>query len=457
LARQAAAAHTPASARAIAWDILRKVEEHGAHADAALARQLNAARGLPVRDQALITRLVYGTLAWQGYLDHILNSFARRAPADIDSAVRVLLRLALFQTCLLTRIPAFAAVNTAVDLAKQYRHGAAATFVNAVLRRAASNWTHVEFPSRDDDPLGYLATRLSHPAWLVERWIDRYGFDETEALLHANNAPGPTVLRVNHRAIDRTTLMSQLVASGCAASATIYSPSGVRIEAAGAPELLPGYTAGHFSVQGEAAQLVSLLVAPAPDARVLDACAAPGGKTTHIAELMDDRGQIVALDPNRRSMLRLQQTTARLRLTSITPIVTRAEGWHDQSLFDCVLIDAPCSGFGTLRAHPEIKWRRTPLDIHAGAQLQTRLLDRLAGRVRPGGIVVYATCTLTHEENEDVLNGFLRTHPEFHIEDPRPLLPHAAQSLVGEDDVVRTWPHRHDMDGFFAARLHHVA
>jgi len=439
-------------ARALAWEILQAVEA-GGYADALLGHRLTQS-GLATRDQALATRLVYGTLAWQGYLDHIIAAFSRRPPHELDAPIRILLRLALFQMCVLSKIPDFAAVNTAVQLSKSFRGGSVAGLVNAVLRRATTEWQQVTFPSPQDDPIGYLATRWSHPGWLVERWLARYGFDETEALLRANNEAAPTVLRANCCKTEPAELLARLRGAGCSADATTYSPFGICVEHAGPPERLAGYTEGLFSLQGEASQLVGLLVAPRPGQRVLDACAAPGGKTTHLAELMENRGEIVALDPSARGIERVARMSQRLGLSIVRAMVADAAEWRPADvLFDAVLVDAPCSGLGTLRQHPEVRWRRTPDDIAGLAALQQRLMLHLSEFVRPGGTLVYATCTLSAEENDDVLASFLHAHADFCIDDPRSLLPDTVRSLIGTDGVLRTFPHRHGLDGFFAVRL----
>lgn len=441
-----------ADPRALAWEILRRVEEGGAYADALLGHTLRTNK-LERRDHALLTRLVYGTLAWQGYLDHIIAVFCRRPPAQLDVPVRTMLRLALFQISLLSRIPAFAAVSTAVELAKRFRGGAAAGLVNAVLRRAVAGWQDVSFPSRQDDPIGHLSARLSHPRWLVERWVAQFGVDETEALLRADNEPAPTVARLNRLRSELGRLLDELRGAR-EAELCSYSPVAIRIGDGGGSEAVPAYAAGLFSLQGEASQVVSFLVDPQPGERVLDACAAPGGKATHMAELMDNRGEIVAVDINARGIERLRRLARRLGLSIVRPTVTDVLTWHPgEALFDRVLVDAPCSGLGTLREHPEIKWKRKPEDIAARANLQRQLLLRAADWVRPGGILVYATCTIAAEENDDVLTWFVAQRPAFAVDDPRPSLPPGVHGLIGSDHVLRTFPQRHGLDGFFAARL----
>lgn len=439
--------------RALAWHILRRVEEEGAYADALLGHAPDAAQ-LGARDRALLTRLVYGTLAWQSYLDHITTAFSRRPAAALDPAVRTLLRLALLQICVLTKIPPFAAVNTAVELAKTIRGGAASGLVNAVLRRAVDGWKHVSFPSPQNDPAGYLSTRLSHPRWLVEDLIARYGLSEAEVMLRGNNNSAPTTMRINRLRTDSAALLERWREAKVAGELCRYSPVGVHLANGAQAERLPGYAEGLFSVQGEASQLVGLLLDVRPGEQVLDVCAAPGGKATHLGELMDNRGEIAALDISAPGTARLQRTAQRLGLSIIHAAVGDATTWSPgKTRFDRVLIDAPCSGLGTLRQHPEIKWRRTPEDITSLAALQERILLRAAGWVRPGGVIVYATCTLTAQENEGVVSAFLRQRPSFALDDPRPSLPGSAAELVDGEGYLRTFPHRHGLDGFFAARL----
>lgn len=437
--------------RRLAWQILQRVED-GAYADVLLGTAL-AAGGLSPRDQSLAVRLVYGCLAWQGYLDHLAGSFSKKGIGQLDVPIRCLLRLGLLQICKLSRVPAFAAVNHAVELAKEHRGGAASGFVNAVLRRAAREWQAVEIPH--DSPASKLAVELSHPRWLVEHWLAEYGLDETTALLQANNEAAPTTVRINPRQATPAQVGEALRGHGCRVTPCRYAPAGLILEATGALPALATHRDGWMTPQGEASQLVGLLAAPAPGSRVLDACAAPGGKTTHLAEAMDDRGTVIALDTHASGVAAIQRQQKRLGLTCIDAQVADATAWQAApGSFDTILVDAPCSGLGTLRQHPEIRWRRSAQSIHALASTQSRLLAHLAELVRPGGTLVYATCTLVREENEHQVRGFLAAHGDFVIADPRPHLPPEAHELCGSDGMVRMQPHRHGLDGFFAARLH---
>ena len=446
-----APAPPPADARRLAWQVLRAVEE-GAFADAALGERLRGAR-LDARDRALATQLVYGTLAWQGLLDRGIAQFGRD-PHRLDAPVRTLLRMALFQLVKLDRVPEFAAVDTAVELAKELKRGTVAGLINAVLRRFLREGKQIHVRSRETDLVGHLSATYSHPSWLVARWLGELGAADTEALLRANNTPAPTVVRVNRARIGSDALAAALAADGIASQPGAVSVDALVVEPHGDPSELPGFREGHYTLQAEASQLVVALLDPPPGGRVLDVCAAPGGKTTAAAERVGPTGRVVAMDRNRAGVQLLRREAARLGLSNVAALQTDASALPlGDWAADAVLVDAPCSGLGTLRQHPEIRWRRRPEDIAALAALQTRLLAAAAEHVRPGGVLVYATCTISAAENEAVVDAFLADHADFAIDDPRPHLPGAAHELIDDRGFLRTFPHRHGLDGFFAARL----
>jgi 16S rRNA (cytosine967-C5)-methyltransferase len=430
-------------ARVVAHDVLVRVETTAAFADVLLAARLaDAARS--AADQALATRLVYGTLAWQARLDHELAALVTTRLDRLEAPVRAALRLGLYQLRFLDRVPAYAAVDASVRLAGRR----AAGFVNAVLRRATRE--PVPLPDAAADPLARLAVEWSHPRWLVERWAREIGAAELPALLAADNERATTTVRANRRRAPRDTVVAELAAAGIPACAARFAPDAIAIER-GAARLraAPAWGDGRLAFQGEASQLVTLLLGDMRDARVLDACAAPGGKATYAAEL--GARLVVALDAHIGGAARIAADAMRLGADVIRVAVAdaRRPPLRDAA-FDAVLVDAPCSGLGTLRRHPELRWRRRPEDVPRLAALQREILTGVARLVRPGGVLVYAVCTLTRDENEDVVRGFLATHPGFEIEDPRGLVPGA---LVGADGFLRTLPHRHGLDGFFAARL----
>ncbi|HLK12623.1 MAG TPA: 16S rRNA (cytosine(967)-C(5))-methyltransferase RsmB [Candidatus Binatia bacterium] len=437
-----------ADPRAIAHAVLVRVETTEAFADALLARRL-ADAALAPPDQALATRLVYGTLAWQGRLDHHLARLVHAPLASLDPPVRAALRLGLYQLLFLDRVPAHAAVDASVRLAGRRR--GAAGLVNAVLRRAArAGRAGLGLPPRRD-LLERLAVEWSHPRWLVERWAAEFGVEPLAALLAADNEPGSVAVRANPARTTRAALAGELASAGVETVPCRFAPDALLI-ARGAARVrdLAAYREGRVAFQGEASQLVVRLLEVGPGARVLDACAAPGGKATYAAAL---GATVVALDQNVAGLRRLRAEALRLGVTGAHPVVGDARRPPAAAAFDAVLVDAPCSGLGTLRRHPELRWRRRPEDVARLAALQRDLLDGVAALVRPGGTLVYAVCTLAREENADLIAIFLARHPEFVVEPATGHLPAAAAVAVTAEGFLRTLPSRDGLDGFFAARL----
>ena len=445
------------SVRQLASEILFKVDTRKAYADILLDHSLKDA-ALSDRDRALLTELVYGTLRWRGKIDARLNPHFRRSLEDTDPFVRNLLRVASYQLLFLDKIPDYAAVNEAVQLAKAHGGNKVAGFVNAVLRNFLREKDDTVEPQPTNDRQATLANEHSHPQWLINKWLDYFGREETEALMRANNEIAPLVLRVNSCKSCREALLALLLKSGVSAVATGWSPVGISVKSSSPVNQLPGFQEGLFQVQGEASQLVSYLLSPEKGERVLDACAAPGGKTTHIAELMANTGEVIALDKSEKGIDKIRENAARLGLTSLR--AAKADIRHPlpaefRSPYDRILVDAPCSALGTLRSHPEIKWHRNESDIKRLAHLQKQIIDQVVHYLKPGGILVYSTCTLTQDENENVVEDFLQEHKEFVLDDAAGYLPRDASSLVRGSHYM-TLPHRHNTDGFFAARMRRV-
>lgn len=437
-------------ARRIAVETLLRVERDRAWADVALSGALGAAT-LDARDRALTTRLVYGTLAWQGLLDWHLGNLANREVASLDLPLRVILRMGMYQILLLERIPPHAAVDTSVELAKRYVR-AASGMVNAVLRRALRERDTLSMPD-PTDAVHYLSVTMSHPEWLVREWQRHFSPDDLRALLAANNKAAPTVLRARPACADR--LLADLDGAGVSATRGRFAPDAIRIDGLG-ERSLPAIPPEHGTLQSEASQLVAALLGTQPGLRVLDACAAPGGKAAYLADLANDRGLVVAVERHPRRAAAVRRTARRLGLGSLVSIAadarTCAQLLHDTS-FDRVLVDAPCTGLGTLRSHPEARWTRTADDPDRLAQLQAAILDGVIPLLRPGGALVYATCTLTEAENEQVVQRILATYPALERDDATAHLPTSAHGLVNASGALQTLPHRDGLDGFFAVRL----
>jgi 16S rRNA (cytosine967-C5)-methyltransferase len=432
----------------VAARVLERVESEDAFADLALDAELQR-RPLTARDVALATELVFGTLRWQRYLDWILGPHSRRRLPTLDPRVRVLLRLTAYQLAFLDRIPAFAAVHDAVSLAR----GAPgiAEYVNAVLRAFARRGAAEREPAAPPDPLEALATRCSFPTWVAARWLARYGPEEAEALMRALNARPPLTVRANTLRASREALATRLREEEHAdVRATVLAPEGLVVEGGGDPGRWGVFTAGACVLQDEGSMLVARLLEPPAGATIADVCAAPGTKTTHLAQLMADRGRVLAFDPQPARLARVHEAAARLGVTIAETVEGAVEALAPRWAAACdgVLVDAPCSNLGVLRRNPEVKWRRQAADLAAAAQRQGSILAAAAGLVRPGGRLVYATCSLEPEENDDVVRAFLAAHLAFAVEPPA-AFPVAADA----HGFVRCLPHRHGTDGFTAIRL----
>jgi 16S rRNA (cytosine967-C5)-methyltransferase len=441
-----------APARLAAFEVLRAVSARRADLPAALAR---VRRDLAdERDRALASEIATGTLRWQAAFDHLITTYTKRPLDRLDPEIVEILRLTLFQLLHLDRVPASAAVNDGVDLARRVGKSSAAPLVNAVLRRVSRERDHLPLPPRvpgqRDAEIEYLSTTLAHPRWLVSRWRDRYGFEAAEAWCQFNNAAAPLTLRANRLRITRDRLAETLLGSGIRTRPTRFAPDGLVVEA-GNPLLAPIADDGLFAVQDEASQLVAVMAAPSAGDRVLDACAAPGGKATAMGAAMGDRGLIVAADVRPRRVRLLAETVRASGASRIFVIqANAAQSLPFGDVFDCVLIDAPCSGLGTLRRDPDIKWRREEAELGVFADLQQRILRSAAAVVRPGGRLVYSTCSSEPEENELVVLRFSDDMPGFvqaALEFP------AAPELINDAGHFRTWPFRDGLEAFFAAAL----
>jgi 16S rRNA (cytosine967-C5)-methyltransferase len=444
----------PAPARVTAAHALQRVADDDAFADLALEAEITA-RALTPRDAALATELVYGTLRWQRYLDWILAPHSRRALDALDTRVLVLLRMAAYQLVFLERIPPFAAVSDAVSLARRRGRQGVPEFVNAVLRSFTRRGAREREPRPPDDPVDALAVRLSFPTWLTARWVERYGMEEATALMRAMNERPPLTVRANTLRVTREALAERLIREDhLRATPTRYAPEGLVVEHGGAPAAWRAFAGGALAVQDEASMLVARLLEPRSGDVVADVCAAPGTKTTHLAQLMQNRGRIVAFDPQPARLARVSEAAARLGVTIVEPRPGAVEDLAGSLTAACdgVLVDAPCSNLGVLRRNPEVKWRRQAADLAGSTARQRAILAAAAGMVKPGGRLVYATCSTEPEENEAVAAAFRDARPDFVVEPPA-----AFPVPLDDDGMLRCRPHRHGTDGFTAVRFRRVA
>ena len=437
-------------ARAVAARVLVRVETEGAFADLALDAELNRA-GAGARDAALATELVYGTLRWQRYLDWILGPHSRRPLARLDPRPRALLRMTVYQLVHLDRVPPFAAVDDAVSLARQRAKPGVPEFVNAVLRSFTRRGAREREPAPPADPIDALAVRCSFPTRLARRWVERYGAEEAGALMRALNERPPLTLRANTLSTTREALAARLRdEERVETTPTRYAPEGLIANQPGRPGAWRSFAEGAFVVQDEASMLVGRLLEPKAGDTVVDACAAPGTKTTHLAQLMDNRGRIIALDPQPARLALVHEAAVRLGITIVEIHDGSVQGLAPRfaAACDAVLVDAPCTNLGVLRRNPEVKWRRQPADVAASAARQREILAAAATMLRPGGRLVYATCSLEPEENVGVVRTFLAERSDFAVDTPRAFAP----PLDG-DGMLRCLPHQTGTDGFTAVRL----
>ena len=436
----------PADPREAALRILHAADTRSMFSD----RLLDGAhaQGGDPRDLALLHELVKGSLRWRGRIDWMLDKRLHMGLQSTMPWIRNILRLGAYQLQFLDRVPQHAAVDESVKLAHKYTHPAAAGMVNSVLRRIAEDKDRVEWPTGDDSES--LSVWGSHPKWIVERWLARFGVEETRALMMAQNRSIPTGLRVNTLRNSREELIETLAKQEVEARVAQRSPDLVWIDGQNAAGRLDAFKDGLCTAQDESEALVCRIVAPEPTDQVLDLCAAPGGKCTHLAELMGDAGEVWALERDGHRVASLEATIARLGMQSIH--VVHGDGLdHDFPMpFDRVLVDAPCSGFGVLGRRADARWRKEPTLFEEIPRLQLDLLFAGARRVRPGGVLVYSVCSFEVEETEAIVDKFLEAHPEFTIESVAGLVP---DDVVTPEGWMRVLPQRHGCDGAFAARF----
>lgn len=434
-------------ARRTAFDMLSRVEVERAYASVMVAALPES--DLSREDRALAQEITLGVLRWQRSLDYFIERYSGRSIARLDLPVVIALRVGLYQLRHLTRVPQAAAVNESVNLVRRARVASAVPMVNAVLRQASRRLEETA-GGGILDPLERASVELSHPQWMIERWQSVFGRDETRQLALANNTPPATAFRVNTLRTSVNEALTDLNAEGVYVRESHVAHGAFVVESGRAPALIQAAQRGMIYFQDEASQLVSILLEPRSGQRVLDLCAAPGSKTSHIAALTDDGAWIVACDRHHHRLTTLRAMCERLGVQSIDALALDATSVlpfvAGRQEFDRVLVDAPCSGTGTLSGNPEIKWRLTPDDMTRLAELQHSLLERGASAVASSGRLVYSTCSIEREENEEVVRDFLKGTTLFKV-----IEPNAPAGLITTDGFVRTFPHRDGTDGFFAA------
>lgn len=436
-------------ARELALKIINDIEVNGAYANIALSREISRHR-LSDQDRRFTTELVYGTTKAGETLDWLLSHYSNRPMNKVVPVIRNILRLGIYQLFFLTKVPPSAACNEAVNLAKKYGHAGTVKFVNAVLRNAARSPEKAVYPNPQLEPVRYLSLKYFHPQWLVTLWVNRLGLNECERLLQINNETPPLCLRTNTLKIDRENLLKRLQSEGAHCEASHWAPEGIVCVEHPALGNLPSLQEGLVQVQDESSMLVSHILDPQPGEFVIDACGAPGGKSTHIAALMNNRGTLLSTDLHEHKLRLTEENAKRLGITMLTTQALDATTLHLHyaTRADRVLVDAPCSGLGVLRRKPDSRWRKNEAMLRDLPVLQLAILQSAAECVKPGGTLVYSTCTTEPQENEQVVEAFLRCHPEFILDPVGPHLP-----VKRNDLTLQLWPHLDGVDGFFIARM----
>ncbi len=437
-----------AGPRGTAVKVLNRVERTDSYLDKLLDAELKS-RDVADIDKSLFAEIVHGVVRWQGRLDWILNGFTHGNFSKSEVNVRNALRVALYQILFLTHVPQYAAVHEAVEFIKRIRGEKFAGFVNAVLRNIIRTLDGIHYPNPDEDLTQYLAVYYSHPLWMIKRWLQRFGREETEKFLMANNEVPGLTLRINKLKITPSEFLTLLEKNNIPFQGSSFIDYFIKVKSLSGIAQMNIFQSGLFTIQDESAALPVLLLDPQSGDRVIDMCAAPGGKTTFIAELMKNSGKIIAIDKYESKLNLIRTSCERLGIGNVETLVADSSDVVIPPA-DKIIVDVPCSGLGTLRKKPDIKWKREPEDIQHLVRRQTTLLENAAGLVKSGGVLVYSTCTVEPEENSGVIQTFLEKHPEFKIDDAQKFV---NSSVVTSEGFIETFPHRHHVDGSFAARL----
>ncbi|WP_088033670.1 16S rRNA (cytosine(967)-C(5))-methyltransferase RsmB [Evansella clarkii] len=440
--------------REAALDVLLKIEKNQAYSNLLLNDTIKKTK-LNQKDIPLLTELVYGTLQYKKTLDFYLKPFSKRPIEKLELWVLILLRLTLYQIVYLDRIPERAAVHEAVQIAKKRGHQGISGMVNGILRTIQRKG----LPSFEtiEDSEERLAVETSHPEWLIARWTDQFGKERTRLMSQANLKHPLHTARVNTVKTDRDTVIKSLQEEGIEAEPSSRVPDSIVVKK-GSLSGTEAFRKGWLTIQDEGSMLVAFALAPAGGDRILDACAAPGGKSTHIAEKMNDEGEVVSLDIHKHKVGLIKEQKERLGLTIISPQVMDARKAHEffeEEAFDKILVDAPCSGLGVIQRKPDLKWTKTPEDVARLSSIQKEILNEVWPLLKKGGRLVYSTCTVDKEENEAVIDSFVEAHKDASFDNGfSGRLPESFQQSAGAGEgKLQLFPGEHETDGFFISAV----
>ncbi|KJS81461.1 MAG: hypothetical protein JM58_16855 [Peptococcaceae bacterium BICA1-8] len=441
-------------ARQFALKVLYQVNEEEAYANIALDKAFSQFQLDDPRDKGLATELVYGCIKYKGHLDWVVNKFAKPQVNKMAPWIRNIIRLGLYQIMFLDKVPVSAAINESVKLAKKYGHQGTVKFVNGVLRNIERNRQKINYPSLAKEPVQHISIVYSFPVWLVERWIGEFGVENTIKLCVFFNNPSPLWIRTNTLQTTRNGLKEALEAQAVNCQESMKTPEGLRIINSVDISKIEAFKAGLFTVQDESSMLVSHILSPQAGQRILDVCSGPGGKTSHLAQLMNNDGEIIAFDVHEHRLELIRETCERLGITIVKTVLQDARAATQIVLeqVDAVLVDAPCTGLGVLGRRPDARWRKKPEDIAELEHIQKEILKEASRLVKSGGALVYSTCTINQEENINVINDFLKDNPDFSLDtNLSKYIPYSTDE--GQKGWIQFLPFSHNMDGFFIARM----
>lgn len=442
------------SARETAILIIQKVLRENAYSNIALKKSLEKSN-LSRVDKALVTEIVNGTLKNLIKIDWIASQFIKIKQNKLDKHIQDIIRTGIYQIMYLDRIPDSAVCNEGANLARKFGNEGAVKFTNGVLRNISRSKESIKYPDKEKEPIKYLSIYYSHPEWIIEKWMADYGFDFTEQLLAANNEVPNFTIRANRLKTDREGLKKILEQEEIECLEGKYNKEALYIKGTSSIEEKQSFKDGLYQVQDESSMLIGRILDPKPGELIVDVCSAPGGKTTHAAELMGNKGIIIARDIHKHKLDLIQQTCDRLGIDIVKTQLFNAKDL-DETLVDKadrVLLDAPCSGLGVMRRKPDLRWKKSPENFEELAKLQLQILNTASKYVKPQGVLIYSTCTINRSENIEVLEGFLKDNDEFYLEDLTGLVAENLESDTKSKGYIEIFPHIHGIDGFFIARL----
>ena len=438
--------------REVALNILIDINVNGAFSNYSINRHLR--RKENIKDENLIREIVYGVIENLLYIDYIISKASKIKIRKIHSTILEILRMGVYQIAFMDKIPDRAAVNEAVNLSKKRGHKWVSGYVNGVLRNVSRN--KEELMKVDEvNRVDYLSIKYSHPKWMIETWVDEYGYEFTERLCKENNCKPRLNLRVNTLKTTREKLMEKLSSYGYIVHKTLYAKDGITVDNPTRITEIDEFGSGFFIIQDESSMLASQIANPKENSLILDLCSAPGGKATHLGQLMNNKGQIISRDIYDHKLKLVKQNANRLGINIIKTEKFDAIGLDENLIgkVDYCIVDAPCSGLGIIRRRPEIKWNREMKDIEELNKIQEKILDNAKKYVKPGGIIIYSTCTIGNPENLDRIHKFLGKNREFQLIGFEDLICSKENMESSKEGYIELFPHIHRTDGFFIAKV----